>query len=58
MAATVDTVERVESITADKYKYGFVTDIEMESAPIGLEKTLFALFLPRRKSHLGCSNGV
>jgi Fe-S cluster assembly protein SufB len=38
MAATVDTVERVESITADKYKYGFVTDIEMESAPIGLSE--------------------
>ncbi len=40
MAATVDTVERVESITADKYKYGFVTDIEMESAPIGLSEDI------------------
>ena len=40
MAATVDTVERVESIAADKYKYGFVTDIEMESAPIGLNEDI------------------
>jgi Fe-S cluster assembly protein SufB len=38
MAATVDTVERVESVAGDKYKYGFVTEIEMETAPIGLSE--------------------
>jgi Fe-S cluster assembly protein SufB len=36
MAATVETVERVRAL--DKYKYGFVTDIEAETAPKGLSE--------------------
>jgi Fe-S cluster assembly protein SufB len=36
MAATVETVERVRAL--DKYKYGFVTDIESETAPKGLSE--------------------
>ena len=31
-----DTVEGVRGLTADKYKYGFTTDIEQEFAPKGL----------------------
>ncbi len=38
MAAVKETVEQVAGITTDKYKYGFVTDIEMERAPRGLSE--------------------
>jgi len=36
MAITSETVEQVKAL--DKYKYGFVTDIEMETAPKGLSE--------------------
>ncbi len=38
MAATVETVEQVRAL--DKYKYGFVTDIESETAPKGLNEDI------------------
>ncbi|WP_417453441.1 Fe-S cluster assembly protein SufB [Kiloniella sp.] len=38
MAATQETVEQVQSLEMDKYKYGFVTDIESEKAPKGLSE--------------------
>ncbi|MEO3429995.1 Fe-S cluster assembly protein SufB [Pelagibius sp. CAU 1746] len=38
MAATVETVEQVRAL--DKYKYGFVTDIEAETAPKGLSEDI------------------
>ncbi len=38
MAATVDTVDTVHAVTAQKYKYGFFTDIEVETAPKGLDE--------------------
>ena len=31
-----DTLDQVKSITDQKYKYGFVTDIEADTAPKGL----------------------
>ncbi len=36
MPATAETVEQVQTIAGDKYKYGFVTDIEADKAPKGL----------------------
>jgi Fe-S cluster assembly protein SufB len=36
MPAVQETVEQVRRIDVDQYKYGFVTDIESEKAPIGL----------------------
>jgi Fe-S cluster assembly protein SufB len=39
MAATAETVEQVQSV-GDKYKYGFVTDIELEFAPKGLDESI------------------
>ena len=36
MAVTTETREQVKAL--DKYKYGFVTDIEMETAPKGLSE--------------------
>ncbi|PPD41353.1 MAG: Fe-S cluster assembly protein SufB [Methylocystis sp.] len=40
MAARQETVERVESIDVDAYKYGFTTDIESEKAPKGLNEDI------------------
>jgi Fe-S cluster assembly protein SufB len=42
MAATEQTVETVKSAT-EKYKYGFVTDIETEKAPKGLNEDIVRL---------------
>lgn len=39
MPAVQDTVERVREIEVDQYKYGFVTDIESEKAPKGLDES-------------------
>jgi Fe-S cluster assembly protein SufB len=38
MPAVQETVEQVRFIDVDQYKYGFVTDIESEKAPIGLSE--------------------
>ena len=40
MSATAETVDQVKNLTADKYKYGFSTDIEMEMAPKGLSEDI------------------
>lgn len=40
MAANQETVEQVKSLEQNKYKYGFVTDIETESAPKGLSEDI------------------
>ncbi len=39
MPAVVETVDQVKSIDVDQYKYGFVTDIESEKAPKGLDES-------------------
>jgi Fe-S cluster assembly protein SufB len=39
MAAVQETVERVRAIDVDAYKYGFVTDIESDKAPKGLDES-------------------
>jgi Fe-S cluster assembly protein SufB len=38
MAADVETIERVQEIDVDKYKYGFTTEIESVRAPKGLNE--------------------
>ena len=39
MVATVETINQVEQATGS-YKYGFVTDVEMEKAPKGLNEDI------------------
>ncbi len=39
MAATAETVEKVQSLS-ERYKYGFVTDIETDMAPKGLSEDI------------------
>ncbi|MDF1767328.1 Fe-S cluster assembly protein SufB [Maricaulis sp.] len=38
MAAVKETIEDVRNLEADKYKYGFTTDIEQDLAPKGLNE--------------------
>ena len=38
MAAVKETVAAAKALEADKYKHGFVTDIEQEFAPVGLSE--------------------
>ena len=40
MVATVETVEQVREVAEGKYKYGFVTDIETDTAPKGLNEDI------------------
>ena len=40
MSATAETVDQVKSISGEKYKYGFITDIESEKAPMGLSEDI------------------
>ncbi len=40
MAALKETVDTVESIDVDVYKYGFSTDIELDKAPKGLSEDI------------------
>ena len=49
MAARQETVERVESLDVDAYKYGFTTKIESEKAPKGLNEDVIR-FISDKKS--------
>ncbi len=40
MAAVKETVDTVKSVDVDAYKYGFVTDIESDKAPKGLNEDI------------------
>lgn len=40
MSAVQETVDQVKSVDIDQYKYGFVTDIESDKAPKGLNEDI------------------
>ena len=40
MVTSIDTVQQVKELTEEKYKYGFFTDIESETAPKGLNEDI------------------
>jgi Fe-S cluster assembly protein SufB len=48
MPAVQETVEQVRAIDVDQYKYGFVTDVEMDKAPKGLNEDIVR-FISARK---------
>jgi len=48
MAADAEAVEQVKSI-GDQYKYGFVTDIEIEFAPKGLNEDIVRLISEKKE---------
>ena len=40
MAAVQETVEKVSALSVDAYKYGFVSQIESDLAPKGLDEDI------------------
>ena len=48
MAATVETVEQVSSL-GEKYKYGFVTDIDLDYAPKGLNEDIIRFISAKKE---------
>ena len=49
MPATVETVRQVQEVTEQRYKYGFVTDIESETAPKGLNEDIVRFISGRKQ---------
>ncbi len=49
MASVPDTIAAVRAVAGDKYRYGFVTDIETETAPKGLDENTIR-FISTKKS--------
>src|SRR5689334_10774155 len=49
MAASIETAEQVRAVTEQKYKYGFYTDIESETAPKGLNEDVIR-FISAKKN--------
>jgi Fe-S cluster assembly protein SufB len=47
--ASAETVEQVQEVTSQKYKYGFVTDIDMERPPKGLNEDIIR-FISMKKN--------
>ena len=41
--------ETIESLVKQEYKYGFVTDVESESAPPGLSEDIIRLISAKKK---------
>jgi len=48
MPAVQETVEKVRSIDVDQYKYGFVTDLEVDKAPVGLNEDIVRLISAKK----------
>ena len=49
MSIDANTAEQVKELEVDKYKYGFVTDIEMETAPKGLNEDIIRLISAKKE---------
>ncbi|MEX2409227.1 MAG: Fe-S cluster assembly protein SufB, partial [Rhodovibrionaceae bacterium] len=48
MAASIETVEKVKTL-GGKYKYGFVTDIESDTAPKGLNEDIIRFISAKKE---------
>jgi len=49
MGATAETVEQVREVTGQKYKYGFVTEIDEERPPKGLNEDIIRFISQKKK---------
>ena len=49
MSIDANTAEQVKQLEVDKYKYGFVTDIEMETAPKGLNENIIRFISAKKE---------
>ena len=57
MTGSTETLRTVRSLSQEGYKYGFITDIEAEAAPPGLNEDTVRFISAKRKSRNGYSNG-
>ncbi len=51
------TTRNIKSLTDQEYKYGFVTEIESESAPPGLNEDIIRL-ISAKKTRAGIRSGM
>jgi len=49
MVATIETEQTVKELGAQKYKYGFVTEIDMEKAPKGLNEDIIRFISAKKE---------
>ena len=49
MSIDANTADRVKELEVDKYKYGFVTNIEMETAPKGLNEDIIRFISAKKE---------
>ncbi|WP_249690177.1 Fe-S cluster assembly protein SufB [Stappia sp. WLB 29] len=49
MPAVQETIDRVRSIDVDQYKYGFITDIESDKAPKGLNEDIIRFISAKKE---------
>ena len=49
MSIDANTAEQVKELEVDKYKYGFVTDIEMETAPKGVNEDIIRFISSKKE---------
>ena len=49
MSIDANTAEQVKELEVDKYKYGFVTNIEMETAPKGLNEDIIRFISAKKE---------
>nr|WP_321444397.1 Fe-S cluster assembly protein SufB [uncultured Cohaesibacter sp.] len=49
MAAVKETVDQVKQIDVDQYKYGFVTEIETDKAPLGLNEDVIRFISAKKE---------
>ena len=52
-----EKLSTIEKTVLSDYKYGFVTDIEADEAPRGLNEDMSVLFLQKKMNRNGCWNG-
>ena len=49
MTARAETLEKISTLAAEGYKYGFFTDIESEQAPPGLNEDTVRFISAKKK---------
>ena len=50
--------QTIEALANREYQYGFVTDVEAETLPKGLNEDVVRLISAKKTSPRGCSSGA
>jgi Fe-S cluster assembly protein SufB len=58
MSGKAKTIEKVQEFTDESYKYGFVTNVEVETAPKGLSEDIIRFISAKKRNQNGCLNRV